>query len=632
MNKLYIFFSILVLIPSLSSAQPENEKVKDDRWYANDYFTKSFSSIQRDMTQAQIYADSSLYFFEQSGYTYGKAKYQFLMAAMERIRGHYQESSDLFKSFEAAAIVEKDTQMLASVNYQLGIVTEALGDLDQAVAYQFQSMDYYQMLGDSIPMINSLNNLGSIHRKLQQYDKSEAYYSTALTLNIKAARLGAQADVHINLGNLYAEQGRYSDALPHYIEGKHLDSITNFQNGLGYDYENIGTMYARQKEYDLALVNYKKSLAIREQMDQKYELTQIYIRLGELYREINNTRESESYLLKAKELTEETNAAESKSHVYKALSLLYRKQGEYKTAMDYQDQYIQVKDSMLNKSTADQISKLNIQYETEKKEQQITLLTTEKELASTRLSAARKQLFGLTIGAILVSILLLIIFRLYRKMQTQNGIISKALNEKDILLREIHHRVKNNLQFISSLLGLQSEHISDQVALGALQEGQDRVQSMALIHQNLYQEDNLTGVDMQAYFIKLIRNLFDSYNVRKDQIKLKLEVEDVNLDVDSVIPIGLIVNELVSNALKYAFPDKRPGQITVRLQEIGEILSLSVLDNGIGLTDDQQKSLGNSFGYRLIRVFSEQLQANMNISNSDGTMVQMQIKNFRKTA
>ncbi|MBK8504621.1 MAG: tetratricopeptide repeat protein [Saprospiraceae bacterium] len=632
MNRLKAFVILLVLLPSLLSAQAESEKVKDDLWYANDYFTKSFFSIQQDIAQAQIYADSSLHYAAQIGDTYSQAKFHFLMATMERVRGHYRESRDLFKTFEAAAITQKDTQMLASVTYQLGIVTEALGDLDKAVAYQFQSMDYYEMLGDSISMLNSLNNLGSIHRKLKQYDKSETYYMTALDLNIKAERLGAQADVHINMGNLYAEQGKYSEALPHYIEGKHLDSITNYVNGLGYDYENIGTMYARQKEYDLALANYQQSLAIREKMDQKYELTQIYIRLGELYREINKTGESEIYLLRAKDLTDQTNAAESKSHVYKALSLLYRDRGQYKTAMDYQDQYIQVKDSMLNQNTSDQISKLNIQYETEKKEQEITLLTTEKELANTRLSAARKQLIGLTIGSILVSALMLIIFRLFRKMRGQNVIITKALQEKDILLREIHHRVKNNLQFISSLLGLQSEHISDKVALGALQEGQGRVQSMALIHQNLYQEDNLTGVDMQAYFIKLIRGLFDSYNVRKDQIQLNLEVEDVNLDVDSVIPIGLIVNELVSNALKYAFPDKRTGLITVRLQEIGEKLSLTVHDDGIGITQEQQKSLGGSFGYRLIHVFSEQLQAEMNISNNDGTKVQMQIKKYRKTA
>ena len=111
-----------------------------------------------------------------------------------------------------------------------------------------------------------------------------------------------------------------------------------------------------------------------------------------------------------------------------------------------------------------------------------------------------------------------------------------------------------------------------------------------------------------------------------------MEVEDVNLDVDSVIPIGLIVNELVSNALKYAFPEKRSGQITVRLEEIGETLLLTVHDDGIGISTDQQKSLGDSFGYRLIHVFSEQLQAKMNISNSHGTTVKLQIARYLKTA
>ena len=162
----------------------------------------------------------------------------------------------------------------------------------------------------------------------------------------------------------------------------------------------------------------------------------------------------------------------------------------------------------------------------------------------------------------------------------------------------------------------------------ALQEGQDRVQSMALIHQNLYQDDNLTGVAVKDYFIKLIQNLFDSYNIRPEHVNLNLEIENLNLDVDTVIPIGLIVNELVSNSLKYAFPNKTSGQISVALKEQDQQLILKVEDNGIGIDDIKKKELGESFGFRLIEVFKNQLKADLNIVSEGGAKVEMIIKKY----
>ena len=220
-------------------------------------------------------------------------------------------------------------------------------------------------------------------------------------------------------------------------------------------------------------------------------------------------------------------------------------------------------------------------------------------------------------------------YPLQKAKNHKNAIISKALKEKETLLREIHHRVKNNLQFISSLLGLQSDNIEDQVALGALQEGQDRVQSMALIHQNLYQEENLTGVDMHDYFNKLIQGLFDSYNIHDDRIQLELNIEDINLDVDTVIPMGLIVNELITNSLKYAFPEGHNGKITIQLKELDKALSLSISDDGVGISEIEKHNLGDSFGYKLIHAFTLQLDAEMSIERSAGTSVNFTIRNYQ---
>ncbi len=206
------------------------------------------------------------------------------------------------------------------------------------------------------------------------------------------------------------------------------------------------------------------------------------------------------------------------------------------------------------------------------------------------------------------------------------------MEDKDILLREIHHRVKNNLHVVSSLLNLQSNYISDGAALGAINDGKNRVSSMAMIHQNLYQDSNLTSINSKEYFDNLIESLFESYNVNSEEITLQKKIQDLNIDVDTMIPLGLFVNELVSNALKHAYTGiKEKGMLTIELKEESGLLELSVFDNGIGMHEDQFFS-SESFGNKMIKAFKNKLKANIRIQNYHGTSVSLQIQNYNLVA
>jgi len=213
-------------------------------------------------------------------------------------------------------------------------------------------------------------------------------------------------------------------------------------------------------------------------------------------------------------------------------------------------------------------------------------------------------------------------------LEQKNATITKSLSEKELLLREIHHRVKNNLQFISSLLRLQSDHVDDPTALDALQQGHDRVRSMAIIHQNLYKEENLTGVNTKDYFIKLVTGLFKSNNIHDDRIQLELDISELNLDVDTIVPIGLITNELVTNSLKYAFPGNNKGTVSISLEEENERLILQVNDDGVGMNATQQDNLGDSFGYKLINALVGQLAGVILIGKEGGTSVNVSVKRY----
>ena len=202
----------------------------------------------------------------------------------------------------------------------------------------------------------------------------------------------------------------------------------------------------------------------------------------------------------------------------------------------------------------------------------------------------------------------------------------KIKNEQnELLLKEIHHRVKNNLEIVSGLLELQSAQISDAAIQKAMQESQNRVQAMGILHQKLYQGTNLGTIEMKEYFAHLGEGVLDSFDA-DHRVKIELAMESLELDIDTAVPIGLIVNELLTNALKYAFPDNRSGAINIALEEAGEDqLILKVRDNGVGI-DPKKDVHGTGFGSQLVLLLTKQLGGSMNQEVHDGTLFTLTLK------
>lgn len=202
--------------------------------------------------------------------------------------------------------------------------------------------------------------------------------------------------------------------------------------------------------------------------------------------------------------------------------------------------------------------------------------------------------------------------------------ITASLREKEALLKEIHHRVKNNLQVVSSLLGLQSRSISDPDQRKMFEESQNRVYSMALLHESLYQSENLSLIDFPVYIKQLADHLFRSYGVASDRIRLRTELDSISLHMDAAVPCGLIINELVSNSLKYAFPDGRKGEIHIGLHgQPSGMAKLLVADNGVGIRGDVDWTTTRSLGLRLVRSLAQQLGAQIEIKSQPGTEVHL---------
>ena len=366
-------------------------------------------------------------------------------------------------------------------------------------------------------------------------------------------------------------------------------------------------------------------------------VAQIHTTLCELYLETNRPNSGLKHLLK---IDTSGKKPRYKEDYLNLLTEVYIQKNDYKTAYEKLTEKLGISNEANKEEKLNQIRQLEAKYKNQQQQNEITLLKAQDELNSMKVQKAENRLnYAIGFSLILISLLGALVYYIIQNrkktqmLADQNEIIANALQSKDILLREIHHRVKNNLQVISSLLNLQSNFISDDVALQAINEGKNRVNSMALIHQKLYQEKNLMGIQTDIYFNDLIESLTEAYNITENDIEMDITIDPIMLDVDTMIPLGLITNELVSNAFKHAFGNElnEHKKITVSLKQIESQLHLTVQDNGRGMNSNEFLS-SQSFGNKLIQAFLQKLDAEINIENKAGTCIQFVINKYKIAA
>ena len=200
---------------------------------------------------------------------------------------------------------------------------------------------------------------------------------------------------------------------------------------------------------------------------------------------------------------------------------------------------------------------------------------------------------------------------------------TELLQQRETLLREIHHRVKNNMQVMSSLLSLQSRVASNPETSRMLEENQNRIQSMALLHELLYQSEDLAVVDFSKYIRRMAEHLFRSYGVESRQIRLHSQLDPMGLELDDALPCGLLISEVISNCLKHGFPQGREGEVRISLCRQPTTVALLLADNGVGLPDNLDWTTSRSLGLRLVRALAQQLRADLNIRSHGGTEVKL---------
>ncbi len=523
--------------------------------------------------------------------------------------------------------------------YTLADINVFKGYFNRALLYALETVKSVEAVHATNELDFAYFRLGYVYFQLGNINKCITAFRKSLAISRKKEQVIVDGSLAKTMARALLKQGKPQEALLflQYISRKNLPFRPQEKSVIA---ESIGECYTAMHQYKQAETYYKKSMEAAKQ-GAKWDvlvacagISRFYIATAQYTKAdacLNQLLAAPAGLVPLNILMEVHWMG------FKADSAA----GNYLSAIAHFRQHKALSDSIFSASRSRQLEELQMQYEISNKEQQIQLLTAKGQRQQSELKQEQITRNSFIAGAILLAGLLGIGFNRYRLKQKSNQQLqvqqaeitykNEALRdlvaEKEWLLKEIHHRVKNNLQIITSLLHSQGMYLTDQAAVSAIRESQNRVHAMALLHQKLYQSERIaTTITMADYIEEIVDYLISSFN-RQNTIQKRITIASVELDVTYAVPLGLIINEAITNSLKYGFPAHQPGTVTVRLTPLDSLTyQLTVSDDGVGLPADFNPSKSRSLGMSLIRGLSKQIGGRLRIYQREDKGVEMQLE------
>lgn len=579
---------------------------------------------QGDYQKALKYFERSLSLKKAAGDQPGIAMVAGNMGIIYNNQGDYQKALDYYQLGLNIYDSLENLTGVARLSINTGLIYQQLGNYSRALDHYRRSLNVCTTMEHQDGIGSALHHIGMIYFYLKEYPKALDYAQQSLKIREALGKPSNIAKTLSNIGEIFKAQGEYGRALEYFQRSLELKEENEDRLGMAFSYTEIGQLYQEQGEYAKAQDQYKYGLAIYQDLGAQDGRATVLQGMGAIdYQQgafVNARAFGEEALSLAREAGN-TSVIQAASHL---LYQVYKGSGNTAQALQMYELSVQMSDSL----ERDENQRAIFRYEYQQQALADSLANQkEKALAEFEynnvLSQQRLRLgFAAGAGAFL-AILTAVLYRTSRQrrrtnqlLSDQNKEIASKSEQNELLLKEIHHRVKNNLQTISSLLYLQSAHIKDDDIKQAVAAGRHRVESMALIHQKLYQRENLAAIEMKDYLSNLGKSLLNTFVNQPDRIHLHIDMEELELDVDTAVPLGLIVNELITNSFKYAFPDGREGNIRLSLCQLPEEkLELLVSDDGVGMAN---KEGGTSFGSQLIQLLTAQLGGSIEQEKENG--------------
>ncbi|AUD01146.1 tetratricopeptide repeat-containing sensor histidine kinase [Spirosoma pollinicola] len=529
----------------------------------------------------------------------------------------------------------------------LSTISRLKGDFNKSLFYSLQCIESMNRTGDTVSAASFYGNLAQMYFELGRYRQSNDWYRKTLAKWRQEGlpNYGMYSAANIIVRDLI-EQHKPQEALKLINDlVTQIPTINFIQKGSVA--QSFAYSYDALKNDKLAEKYYLEAMRWYIEANHDFEMSRkAQLEVGRFYVERNQFKKGNFYVRPLLVDSTKKNSLSLLKDIHFMLFKIDSAVGDYKSAIAHFRIHKALNDSIFNETKNNQFDQLEVQYETQKNRQNIVLLEKQKTLQDGELKQARLVRNGILGGSVLLLCLLALSYNRYRlkrrsnqlletkqheinrKNQTLETLLSEQqqlLTEKEWMLKEIHHRVKNNLQIITSLLHSQGVFLKDEAAQSAIRESQNRVHAMALIHQKLYQSDRLAAIPMTGYVAEIIDYLIKSFD-REGTIRKKINVIPLELDVTLAVPLGLILNEAVTNSLKYAFIAGNPGLICVELTAQENHYLLVVSDNGRGFPADFNPQMSQTLGMSLMHGLSKQIGGSLQIGSSDDKGVEVRLE------
>ena len=534
----------------------------------------------------------------------------------------------------------------------LGTISSDMGDYAGGVKYGLLALKTAESLHDTTMQLCTIyNRLAISYANWSKLDEAEKYLKKAMQIAVKYNDRNAIELVMLSLSHVLSDLQKGSESFKTIQLAE--ASITKPWHQNDSMLINVGYLaaYVRSGQYKKAgksaiqVIQLLKNYTKGPRPSQAYDYLIFYF-MG--IHDYNNARKYATDFLTYAVSTDQKRIVGT---AYKLLSKVDSAMGNFKSALSDYQAYKRIMDSGLNETTSFQFAQMQVEYETEKKDNDIKLLKQEEQIQRAKLIQTRTTNSIVITGIIVLFLLLSLLYarnrtnqRHNRQLETKQQEINEKntalehlitdkdnliadkdvlLKEKEWLVKEIHHRVKNNLQMIISLLNAQSEFLNHPSAISAIRKSRERMQAIAILHQKLYQQENTGRINMRSYINELVENIRDSI-AHSERISFELCVADIYLDISQSVPLGLIINEAITNTIKYAYPKNKKGTINISLRYTStQKLQLKIADHGKGLPAGMDTGQSDSLGLQLIRLFSEQLDGDLYFINENGLEINL---------
>lgn len=539
-------------------------------------------------------------------------------------KSELNESLRAFKKAQKIFNQVNDLKNEAECLNNSAVILNTMSNNSEAIVDYHKALKIYTKLNDSIGKAYTLNNLSRVYREQDNIEQAVKYIEESLVLSVA---LNAKELETLNL-NAYAGlnkvMGDTTTALKLYEKALSIRKTLKDSLGIAAVLNNIGSLYKQNQQYQHAIDYFSNAQVITENLNHLEGLGHTLYNQGEVYLAINNLDKAKSMGARALQIGDSINNVQVISRSAELLMNVYINLNDWEKAFEMQALKMEMDAKIFNKETQKIAQREALKYQFEK-EKAIDRKEEEQEKKLRQERVERQKIFYIAIGLVtlLLLALLFISAQRLRSAKQQNRLITKQSNERKMLLQEIHHRVKNNFQIVSSLLRLQSYSIDNENLRQSFEEAVNRINSMSIVHDIIYRQESFSEIDSKEYLEKLVTSLKQSSG--NTRINIEIDAQKPKLKIETLIHLGIALNELIINSFKYAFSsDHDNPKIRIFLNEIGNNeFELIYQDNGIGINKEIDQA---SFGMELIQTLIEHLEGSVEISAEDSWNTTIKIK------